>query len=72
MKYQFHFLILLQIVFFNTVKAQSEIYKYHRRNDKLEQIGKCDSNVILIIGKKKSTDQINPAVIWYRWNVALD
>ena len=54
MKYQFHFLILFQIVFFNTVKAQSEIYEYHRRNDKLEQIGKCDSNVILIIRKKKS------------------
>jgi hypothetical protein len=54
MKYQFHFIILLQIVFFNTVKAQSEIYKYHRRKDKLEQIGKCDNNAILIIGKKKS------------------
>ena len=53
MKYQFHFLIFFQIVFFNTVKAQSEIYEYHRSNEKLEQIGKCDGNVISIIGKKK-------------------
>jgi len=54
MKYKFHFLIFFQIVFFNTVKAQSEIYEYHRRNEKFEQFGKCDGNVISIIGKKKS------------------
>ena len=54
MRYPLYFLIFFHIIFFNSVKAQSDIYEYHRRNDKLEHIGKCDSNVILIVRKKKS------------------
>jgi hypothetical protein len=54
MRYQFYFIILFQISFFNSVQAQSEIYEYHRKNDKLEQIGKCDNNLILIVKKNKS------------------
>ena len=54
MRYPLYFLIFFHIIFFNSVKAQSDIYEYHRRNDKLEHIGKCDINVILIVRKKKS------------------
>ena len=54
MRYPLYFLIFFHITFFNSVKAQSDIYEYHRRNEKLEHIGKCDSNVILIVRKKKS------------------
>jgi hypothetical protein len=44
----------LKIIYLNSVQAQSEIYQYHIKSKKIEQIGKCDSNYILLLRKNNS------------------
>ncbi len=46
--------LFFKILFINSTQAQSEIYQYQSKSKKFEQIGKCDSNFILIIKKNNS------------------
>ena len=46
--------LFFKIIFINSAQAQSEIYQYQSKSKKFEQIGKCDSNYILLNLKTKS------------------